>query len=184
MKRMLIAALLLVCCLCEAQETGSRHLVRLGWGDMLFETLAFHPGENTSRYGYTGHFFADYHYTLTQVISVGGQVDFQGIFWTENKTFRSRNYDLCIMPSARFTWLNREWVRLYSGLGIGLLFAFDNAGGHAVAPVFNLNTIGVQVGKGHWCGAVDLGLMASVSNMNQVYMFGSRLISVSVNYRW
>ena len=184
MKKLLIAVFLLIYSLCGAQETGTRHLARLGWGDMLFETLAFHPGENTSHYGYTGHFFADYHYKFTRVVSVGAQVDFQGIFWTEDKSFRSRNYDLCILPSARFTWMNREWVRLYSGLGTGLLFAFDNAGGHAFAPVFNLNPIGVQVGKGHWCGSVDLGLMASLNDLNRIYMFGSRLISVGVNYRW
>ena len=183
-KNLFIAVFLLVYTLCGAQETGPRHLARLGWGDMLFETLAFHPGENTSHYGYTGHFFADYHYKLTRVVSVGAQMDFQGIFWTENKTFRSRNYDLCLLPQARFTWMNKEWVRLYSGLGAGLLFAFDNAGGHAFAPVFHLNTLGIQVGKGHWCGSVDLGLMASLNDLNRIYLFGSRLLSVSVNYRW
>ena len=183
-KNLFIAVFLLVYTLCGAQETGPRHLARLGWGDMLFETLAFHPGENTSHYGYTGHFFADYHYQLSRRVSVGAQVDFQGIFWTENKTFRSRNYDLCLLPQARFTWMNKEWVRLYSGLGAGLLFAFDNAGGHAFAPVFHLNTLGIQVGKGHWCGSVDLGLMASLNDLNRIYLFGSRLLSVSVNYRW
>lgn len=184
MKRFLTVLLFLIPVLSWSQESGTRHLARLGWGDMLFETLAFHPQENTSRYGYTGHLFADYHYTLTQVISVGGQVDFQGIFWTEDNSFRSRNYDLCILPSARFTWLNKEWVRLYSGVGLGLLFAFDNAGGHGIAPVFNLNSIGVQVGNGHWCGSADLGFMVSLNNLNRIYMFGSRLVSVGVNYRW
>ena len=184
MKKLLIAVFLLIYSLCGAQETGTRHLARLGWGDMLFETLAFHPGENTSHYGYTGHIFADYHYQLTKRVSLGAQVDFQGIFWTEGQKTRSRNYDLCILPSARFTWMNREWVRLYSGLGAGLLFAFDNVGGHKFAPVFNLNTIGLQIGNGPWCGSLDLGFMASLSNLNQIYMFGSRLVSVSVNYRW
>lgn len=184
MKKLLIAALLFAYGLCGAQVNGPRHLLRLGWGDMLFETLAFHPTEATSRYAYTGHLFADYHYRLTKRISLGAQVDFQGISWTEDTSFRSRNFDISIIPSARFTWLDKEWVRVYSGLGYGLLLALDNAGGHGVAGVLNLNPVGVQVGKGHWCGSVDLGFLASLANMNQIYMFGSRLVSVGVNYRW
>lgn len=184
MKKLLVAVFLLVYGLCGAQENGSRHLVRLGWGDMLFETLAFHPGETTSRYGYTGHIFADYHYKLNRRVSLGAQLDVEGIFWTENPSFRSRNYDICLIPSARFTWLDREWVRVYSGLGYGLLLALDNAGGHGASTVLNLNPVGVQIGKGHWCGALDLGFMAAANNANKIYMFGSRLVSVSLNYRW
>ncbi|MBP3203286.1 MAG: hypothetical protein J6M31_06770 [Bacteroidales bacterium] len=184
MRKLLVVIALISCTLCGAQEKSPRHLVRLGWGDMLFETLAFHPTGNTSGYGYTGHVFADYHYSLTRVVSVGAQIDFQGIFWTEDASRRSRNYDLCILPSARFTWLDKPWVRLYSGLGAGVLFAFDNAGEHAALPVFNLNSIGVQIGKGRWSGFIDLGFMVAIKNVSQVYMVGSRLVSVGVNYRW
>ena len=45
MKRLLITLLLGMAVLCQAaaQNTSlKRHQVRIGWGDMLFETLAFH----------------------------------------------------------------------------------------------------------------------------------------------
>ncbi|MBO6097130.1 MAG: hypothetical protein J6P56_07470 [Bacteroidales bacterium] len=163
-----------------AQE---KHLVRLGWGDALYETLVFHPADGTSAHTYSGHWFADYQYQLTPLISLGGQADFQSICWTKNGS-RVKNFDLCILPTVRFTWLRKEWVRLYSGAGIGVLVAWDNAGGKDLAPALNINSIGVQVGKGHWSGSVDLGLMAALKGTDRIYMFGSRLLSVSVNYRW
>lgn len=161
-----------------------QHLVRMGWGDSLFESLAFHPANGTSAYTYTGHIFADYHYSITPFFSVGGQLDFQSICWTTAQNLRSRNYDLSILPTVRFTWLRRKWIRLYSGLGAGLLFAFDNAGGRDFLPVFNLNSIGIQFGDGPWCGSVDLGFMVALRGTGKVYMLGSRLLSVGVNYRW
>lgn len=176
--------LFLLCCLASGTVLAQdRHLLRLGIGDSLFEGLAFHPANGTSQYAYTGHFFTDYHYSLTKVVSVGAQTDFQGIFWTQDKR-RSRNFDLSFMPTVRFTWLHTEWVRLYSGMGAGVLFAFDNAGGFEAAPVVNLNPVGIQLGKTNWCGSLDLGFMTSLRDLHHIYMLGSRLVSVSVNYRW
>ena len=184
MKKLLIAVLLLVSTVCGAQDLQSRHLVRLGYGDALFEKLVFYPSAGTSNYAYTGHLFADYQYSFTRVVSVGAQLDFQGIFWTTEEKTRSRNYDLCLIPTLRFTWLHTSWVRLYSGLGGGVLMAFDNAGNTEFAPVFDLKPVGIQLGKTHWCGSLDLGFMAAMKSVNRIYMAGSRLVSVSVNYRW
>lgn len=183
MKKILII-LILACTALSAAAQQKKHLVRLGWGDSTFETLVFYPSAGKSAFSYSGHIFADYHYSFTPVVSVGGQLDWQAICWNQEDNSRLRNFDFCIIPDVRFTYFRREWVRLYSGVGIGLLCAWDNAGGREAAPVFNLNPIGVQVGKGHWCGALDLGFMAALKGVNHIYMFGSRLISVSVNYRW
>lgn len=166
----------------RAQE--SKHLVRLGWGDYLFEKLAFYPSDNTSDYAYTGHIFADYQYSLTHFISVGAQADFQGIFWTTADLQRSRNYDLSLLATLRCTWYHSEWVRLYSGIGYGPILLLDNAGNREWGAVLNLNSIGIQVGNSPLSCSVDLGLMAAMRNVNRIYMFGSRLISVSVNYCW
>ena len=64
------------------------HQVRIGWGDMLFETLAFHAGYGSdglrkSNFGYTGHIFAEYRYRLTPVVGLAAKTDFEGIFWKE-----------------------------------------------------------------------------------------------------
>ena len=180
-------------------QSVARHQVRAGWGDMLFETLAFHPGRSTtgnrtSDFGYTGHIFGEYSYRFTDVVSVGFQVDFQGIFWMETPcdinrdpigpSTQSRNYDLCLLPNVQFTYMRKEWVELYSGVGLGLMLAFDNAHNLEAAPALNLNLFGARFGHGNWWGAVELGGLSALRNANAIYMFGSRIISVSVGYRW
>lgn len=199
MRRILFVALLCLGVVCQAREPakkaprqpvqGPRHQVSLGWGDMLFETLAFHPSQTPmdpnarTKYGYTGHLFADYSFRWTRRVSVGAQLDFQGIFWSE-KSFRSRNFDLTLLPTARFFWMDKPMVRLYSGLGAGLLMAFDNARHFELAPAVNLNFLSVQIGKGPWCGTVEWGMLSALTNFNNIYMLGSRILSFSVNYRW
>ncbi len=184
MKKLLIAVLLAVSVVCSATEPpGHRHMVRVGWGDMLFETLAFAPDFDRSRLGYTGHIFAEYQYRCTRVVSVGGQFDAEGIFWTTDGS-RVRNSNFIIMPTVRFNWFQREYVSLYSGLGLGLLVAADNSPAAEFAPAFNFNTIGVQAGKGHWSGSFELGALAALTGLNTIYLVGSRLFSISVNYSW
>lgn len=203
MKKLLTSLLLGTALLCQAaaQNAIQRHQVRLGWGDMLFETLAFHEGASHSSdlvrksdFSYTGHIFLEYQYRLTSVVSLGIQTDLEGIFWKETPTdaYRepvghavpSRNYDLSILPTLRLTFLNSRYVQLYAGFATGLMVAFDNARKVEAAPIVSLVPFGVQAGKGHWSGSLELGGLISARSANDIYMLGSRLVSVSVNYSW
>jgi hypothetical protein len=203
-KKLLLGVLLGTVLLCQAEAKNPplrHHQFRLGWGDPLFETLAFHEGiastesfKRTDGFGYSGHIFAEYQYRFNTVVSVGIQTDFQGIFWNETPcdayrepvgpTFRSRNYDLSFLPTVRLTCLTSKWVQLYGAAGIGLMVAFDNSRHSEAAPVLDLTLLGVQIGKGPWTGSVELGGMISLSSAQKIYMLGSRIISVSVNYSW
>ena len=40
------------------------------------------------------------------------------------------------------------------------------------------------MGKDHWGGSLELGALNALMGKDRIYMLGSRLISVSVNYRW
>lgn len=175
------------------------HQVRIGWGDMLFETLAFHSGysqdgNRTSDFGYTGHFFAEYRYRLNKVIGLGIKSDIEGIFCKETpcdiyrqptgESFSTRNYNLCFIPNVQFTFFEREAVELYASVGTGLLVAFDNHGGSGFAPAIDFNLLGVRFGKGPWCGAVEFGGLSALTGANNIYMLSSRILSVSLNYRW
>ena len=192
-----------LCVLCMAAPPDNRHSVRLGWGDMLFETLAFHasaPGNynpealpadyqwtGTCDHKYTGHIFGEYMYSLTSVTSIGIQADFEGIFWKQGhkENFKQvNNYNLTLLPTVRFTYLRTEWVNLYSSVSLGLLMAFDNQRQFEVAPALNLNMIGIRVGRQHWGGFLELGALTALRDTNNIYMFGSRLVSVGVNYCW
>lgn len=61
-----------------------------------------------------------------------------------------------LMPSIRFTYINRDWVRLYSGMDVGVAIAYshDNlyAPGHKGSTIhdefaINFTPIGVNVGR-------------------------------------
>lgn len=203
MKKLFTTSLLALLLVFQAAATNppSRHEVRLGWGDMLFETMAFHNGSIPSDeyirkhdHKFTGHIFAEYRYHLTRVVSLGFQMDFEGIFWKETPmdiyrkptgaSTQSNNYNLTFMPTVQFTYFQSDWVRMYGGVGLGLLYAFNNAGQHRFAPAFSLSPYAIQVGKGHWCGTFELGSLTAMNNLNEIYMAFSRLVSISVNYRW
>ena len=183
MKKLLITLLLSLPSLVYGSSPPSaipRHLVRVGWGDMFFESVAF-PSAASEKggKGYTGHLFAEYLYRVTRVVSVGAQVDFQGIYRAEMS-----DYDLTILPTVRFTYLRTRMVQLFSGVGAGLLFAFDNQGGKEFAPALNLNLAGVQLGDGPLTIGMELGLLNALSSPQKVYMIGSRLFSLSLNYQF
>ena len=206
-----VAALPTAFCQNDNTTPDRRHSVRIGWGDMLFETMAFGPSLNGAwvnpeslpdnylhdeiyDMGYTGHIFAEYQYRVSKVTSLGIQADLEGIFWKEGVFDRYhnlvipatpvRNWDLDLLLTARFTYFNRDWVRLYSGLGVGALFAFDNLGDFGVAPAFNINWIGVEVGKGPWGGSFELGALNALSNTRAIYQMFSRIFSLSFYYKW
>ncbi|MBR4741125.1 MAG: hypothetical protein IK074_08190 [Bacteroidales bacterium] len=191
MKKLLFTLLLGTVLLCQAEAKNPplrHHQLRLGWGDPLFETLAFHEGAAAQDFvrkhdfGYTGHIFLEYEYRLNRVVSFGIQTDIEGIFWKEIGP--SRNYDLSILPTLRLTCLNSRYVRLYGGFALGAMVAFDNAGTSEKSPVVNITPLGVQVGNGPWSGTLELGALTAIKDANHVYMLGSRLVSVSVNYSW
>lgn len=215
MKRILLVVCLLLAALVAgaqpASSFGSRHQVRIGWGDALFETLTF---GNTKPHIYpnpqalpesfsireqfnsacTGHLFFEYGYRLNKLVRLGGQLDAEGIFWEEGNFDRYhqlvgtaktvRNYNIVVMPTVRLEYLHKRIVTLYSGAGAGMLVAFDNARGCEFSPALNLNLVGIQLGRGHWSGGIELGLMLALSGGNKVYMLGSRLLSFSLNYAW
>lgn len=68
---------------------------------------------------------------------------------------------IALMPSVRFTYLNRPWVRLYLGVDLGCgYFASDSrsgkssesddSSGNNFLVAFNVTAFGVNVGKGFY----------------------------------
>ena len=190
-------------------EPVSRHTFRLGWGDMLFETAAYYPTvthlyDNPSgivdnlrtkeRFGhwYTGHIFAEYQYRFNDILSVGGQLDFEGLGWKSAFYDKNHNmvqtapdvnfYNLVIMPTLQLAYYRKEPLTIYSGIGAGVLLSVAQSVEAAFAA--NLNLVGIQLGKGHWSGSVELGLLNAFNGNFDIYMLCSRIVSVSLNYSW
>lgn len=82
--------------------------------------------------------------------------------------FLGRVYDnyITIMPSVRFTWLNRKWVRMYSSLGLGVTINTENQTKRKdeshytdFAAAAHLTYLGITVGKSLF-GFAELGIGA------------------------
>lgn len=179
----------------------AHHEVRIGWGDMQFETAMYHADHYTGNYRYTGHLFATYQYRFLPWLSAGLNFDYEHVLWQKSmddvpfadcpkelKT-NANFFNICFIPQVRFTYYWSKYVNLYSGIGIGLLI---NGGSElnfrgqktALAPVLELTALGVQVGDNHWFGTVELGGLNAASSLTDFYMLGSRIFSASIGYRF
>ena len=213
--RRFIVSLLISLAICSSASAaggvapGQKHMLRLGWGDMMYEHAVYSPTakhifDNPAAlpdnyrvreaycHQFTGHFFAEYQYSLKERISIGAQLDFSGMSWQNGIFDRyhaivlqepdSNYYNITFLPTARVTYLNKGPVSLYSGLGAGVLLSVSDSVEAAFA--LNVNLIGLQAGYGHWYGSLELGLLNAFTGLTKIYMIGSRIISLSINYAW
>ena len=189
-----------------------RHEVRLGIGDMAFETMIWHDnlhksyvgGEagfvNTEKvdYHYTPHFSAEYSFHVVKWLSVGAIVDFQSTSWKRQgynnhdefvSTTRENFFNLTVLPTLRFNYVRRPHFGVYSSLsfGIGLNGGSEvnGFGKHTVTcPAGEIRLLGFKGGSGHWWGFAEFGALASLQNPNIIYMLGSELFRAGVSYKF
>lgn len=187
------------------------HQLRIGWGDQMFETLVWyhqpHPtiypesyiGQYEEDFRYVQHWFAEYQYRAKYWFNVGAMVDYSGVLWDKvrrngkgEELDREENcsfHNIAVMLTMRFTYFHSKYVSLYSGLGAGMNIntgsEVDYLDRHtAVAPALNITALGMNVGNNRWFGAVEFGGLYSLANLNEVYMAGSRMFTVSVGCRF
>lgn len=79
---------------------------------------------------------------------------------------RKYQHNITIMPTVRFTWLNRKWVRMYSSLGMGMTICATNTtgseelyDGNSFAFAFQCSCLGLTVGRSLF-GFAELGFGA------------------------
>ena len=189
------------------QPVTQHHELRIGWGDMMFETLVWHdktllPNANSNiipkNYRYTQHWFAEYLYHLNFWFSFGGMVDYGGVYWdnmasngTDDLQFVYTAWfaNIAMVPTIRFTYYDKDLVRLYSALGYGINIntgtEVDYKGRTtACAGVLNLTLLGVSVGNEHVFGSVELGGTFSMANKQEINLLDSRIFTASVGVRF
>ncbi|MDE7078101.1 MAG: hypothetical protein K2O55_05965 [Alistipes sp.] len=92
---------------------------------------------------------------------------------------RNRAHAFTVMPVVRFTWVNSNWVRMYSTLGLGATvsggrFDYDSERFRNGFLAFQLTPIGISVGRSFF-GFAELGLGAQgVFMMGVGYKFKPR----------
>lgn len=189
-----------------------RHEVRLGWGDQLFENLIWQNPqaivdnlpESFSKtykenYRYSQHWSAEYQWRANGWLGIGALVDASACFWDDvtrngkglqTDIAKGQNFwNLLIMPTARFTWLNTEHVNLYSSLGAGLGLnggsESDVDGKHTVAGfAANVELIGISADWGQWFAYSELGGSFSLRNKSTIFLAASRIISIGIGFRF
>jgi len=142
----------------------------------------------TSNYRYIGHFFGEFQYPLLRWLGVGFKADWSKVSWDSSQQDRRYFHNICMIPELRFTYYRSGRVEMYSGIGYGLNV---NTGTEtdwkglttACVPVLDLTAFGISVGVRNWFGSFDIGGLNSVVSKNEVYMLGSRLLSISIGYK-
>ena len=109
----------------------------------------------------------EYGYYLKRWLHIGVAASWTGGFrpiWSSIDHSRIGGYDynsIALLPKARFSYLNREVIQLYSGVGIGGAFAIyddahSNAIDHKFDVSFDVTLFGITIGK-RWFGYIELG---------------------------
>ena len=189
-----------------------RNEVRIGIGDMLFETMVWHnqvhrdykhypdgvTATENNHFGYTPHFCVEYSRYFLPWLNVGITADIQNTSWTK-ETYDNRNalkgsskenfYNFCIMPTINFTYFRRPHVGLYSALGAGIDInggtEVDYAGRKTeVGAAIDLRLVGVTAGAGHWWGFFDIGGTFAMQNKDAIFLMGSQLMRIGACYRF
>lgn len=197
----------------DARELAQRrpHAIRIGWGDQFFESLVWYHqphstiypesyiGQYEEDFRYVQHWFAEYQYRVKYWFNVGAMVDYSSVLWDKvRRNGKGEELDreedcsfhnIAVMLTMRFTYFHSKYVSLYSGLGVGLNIntgsELDYLDRHtAFAPALNITALGMNVGNNRWFGAVEFGGLYSLANINEVYMAGSRMFTVSVGFRF
>ena len=88
---------------------------------------------------------------------------------------------LHVIPSATFTYFSREWVNLYSGIGVGYAMQIESKNTtrniwHTFAAQATL--LGISVGKNHWFGSFEAGALFTGRS------FPDRCFNFAVGYRF
>lgn len=174
-----------------------RHEVRVGWGDPIFESAMKyefpHIGKPNTQITYlTGHFFAEYQYYWLPWLSTGMIVDYSGMGWRDKRDYGTRHcyYNLSFLPTVRFTYYRHPWVTLYSACFVGLTLnggTEEDLVRHTQTlcfPGFGITALGVQVGKKGFYGAAEIGGLSALLNFNDIAMLSSRMLTISVGYKF
>ena len=202
MKRIIIIMTLLIACAtwnsaqAETKETRAEnpHELRIGVGDCSIyyaQRYSPHPGGYVDAREFDvllPNIFVEYQYRVNSWLSAGLQVNAIGDVysditvgcWGSTIATYSEGW-LHVIPSATFTYFSREWVNLYSGIGVGYAMQIETKNRtrniwHTFAAQATL--LGISVGKNHWFGSFEVGALFTGRS------FPDRCFSFSVGYRF
>lgn len=121
-----------------------------------------HRGTDTK---FIGTYGIDYYYQVNSWFRPGAKFVYEGLSTTitdstgiVNKYYTST---VSLMPSVQFTYLNKKYVKLYSGFDIGVTNLSDNNKNNSNSSTIlgvNLTPIGIRVGNEHIFGVIETNI--------------------------
>lgn len=186
----------------------SRHELRFVLGDMLSETVLYRdaPGrtytgtvgsftEDTG-YGYTPHYGFTYTYKISSWFAAGVLLDCQNTWWTRKvyegndvprSSSREHFYNLSLLPTLRFTYMEKNGWNLYSAFMAGLSVnggsEKDYKGRSTLTGLgIGFTFFGAGYRWGNWGAVAELGMLSGLHDTNTLFMVGTRLLSAGVSY--
>ena len=105
---------------------------------------------------FTGAWAIDYGYNILRWLRLGASANYE--CWAGN----DRTHDISLTARVDFTYINREHVRLYSGIAVGLGMHIAHFASGAVEgiyiPAANLTPIGLNFGNERVFGLVETNI--------------------------
>lgn len=130
----------------------------------------------------TGAITASYHYRFSPSFEITSSFIYscgvQNYFKKESNEFLCKNVvqQISIIPMIRWVWLNRQYVRIYGGVGVGVGMEKSNNALNRIKytdfiPVAHLNLFGITVGDKIY-GLFELGVgVSGLVNIGIGYKF-------------
>ena len=86
---------------------------------------------------------------LTLGVTLSGNFTWQGKMdpVTDERIKTSTSLIFQVVPQARFNWVSRDLVKMYSSIGIGALIGYDLDKCFDILPTFQVTPIGIEVGR-------------------------------------
>ena len=201
MKRIIFIMTLVIACTiwnsaqAETKETRAEnpHELRLGVGDCSI----YYAQRYSPKASYVDarvfdlilpNIFVEYQYRVNSWLSAGLQVNAIGDVYSD---ITVGSWELAIatysegwvhvIPTATFTYFHRDWVNLYSGIGVGYAMQLETKGKtrniwHTFAAQATL--LGISVGRDHWFGTFEAGALFTGRSMPD------RCFNFAVGYRF
>lgn len=188
------------------KQTLQRHDIQIGIGDPLLPVLAtghylgiywdyYYERNATDWFGpdaykcvyWTPNISVGYKYRIAKWFWIGATVTYTGLFdvyhdrITNKKIYSESDHIITIMPSVRFSWLNKKYVTLYSGLSLGYALDIYHSNypdlrytGCGHGALLQLTAVGVHVGR-EWYGFTEIGFgIQGFINAGFGYNFNSK----------
>jgi hypothetical protein len=86
---------------------------------------------------------------FTFALTLSGNFTWQGNIdaVTNERIKPSTSLMFQIVPQARFNWVRRDLVKMYSSIGIGAIIGYDLDKEFGLLPTFQINPVGIEVGR-------------------------------------